>query len=245
MNKNNIIIAGFPKSGTTWACRLIAELINCPVEGFWLYPDHEEIAIEGKDRTSKYCCYKSHHTYSELGALKKSDSIIYIVRDPRDVAISSADYFKYKFGKTFTFIEKIPLMGRKIKRSLMINKYISIVLKGSPNLNKWFNYSWLEHQNTYLDKENVIIVKYEDLLLKPKQEITRILSFLKIDLKQKEINKAIENQSSENKKKMYLKKGDIKNYNFINKAKSGKWESELNFFQKLKFKNIKSRLYHF
>ena len=245
MNKKNIIIAGFPKSGTTWACRLVAELVNCPIEGFWLHPNHEEIAIEGKDRISNYCCYKSHHTYSELGDFKKIDSIIYIVRDPRDVVISSADYFKYKFGKTLTIIEKIPLIGFKIKQQLIISKYISIVLNGSPNLNKWFSYSWLEHQNTYLDKENVIIVKYEHLLNKPKQEINKILSFLKIDLKQNEINKAIENQSSENKKKIYLKKGDVNNYNFINKAKAGRWESELNFFQKLKFKNIKSRLYHF
>ena len=45
----NIIVAGYPKSGCTWATRLLAELVGCPVAGFW-NSDKDEIAIEGEER---------------------------------------------------------------------------------------------------------------------------------------------------------------------------------------------------
>ena len=43
----NIIVVGYPKSGCTWATRLVAELVGCPVGGFW-QSDKKEIAVEGE-----------------------------------------------------------------------------------------------------------------------------------------------------------------------------------------------------
>ena len=45
--KNNIVIAGYPKSGNTWLTRLVAEVLKCPVVGFLEQPQNNEIAIEG------------------------------------------------------------------------------------------------------------------------------------------------------------------------------------------------------
>ena len=77
-----IIVIGYPKSGCTWATRLVAELVGCPVAGFWL-SDKEEIATEGQERISDYRCFKSHHQLSELGISPNHSEkrLIYILRD--------------------------------------------------------------------------------------------------------------------------------------------------------------------
>ena len=95
--KKKIIIAGYPKSGNTWLTRLVANLVDCPVAGFW-GSDHDEIASEGASRMSEFECYKAHQTYEDL--IQCSDwsgdcSVIYIIRDPRDVALSGANFFRF------------------------------------------------------------------------------------------------------------------------------------------------------
>jgi hypothetical protein len=42
----DVVVAGYPKSGTTWVVQLVAELIGGPVVGFW-DSGHDEIAREG------------------------------------------------------------------------------------------------------------------------------------------------------------------------------------------------------
>lgn len=106
----NVIIVGYPKSGNTWITRLTAELIGCPVSGFWNEPDNQEIAVEGQSRNSEFRCFKSHHPLSELSNTfdtkdHKKNHIIYVIRDPRDVSVSGAHYFK--FENRFKRLQKI------------------------------------------------------------------------------------------------------------------------------------------
>ena len=54
----NIIVVGYPKSGSTWITRLTAELVGCPITGFWNQSNQNEIAREGQDRTSDFRCFK-------------------------------------------------------------------------------------------------------------------------------------------------------------------------------------------
>src|SRR6056297_564086 len=94
-----VIASGYPKSGNTWLTRLTAQLIGCPVKGFWTQPQNKDHAIEGTERVSEYRCFKSHHTYQSLEESfttfgNRTEKVIYIVRDPRDVAISATFFFK-------------------------------------------------------------------------------------------------------------------------------------------------------
>ena len=113
----NIIVVGYPKSGCTWATRLVAELVGCPVGGFW-QSDKKEIAIEGEDRISDYRCYKSHHQLAELEVQPNEPEtwIIYILRDPRDIAISGASYFQFdRFPKLAALFRSVR-RGEKLYR---------------------------------------------------------------------------------------------------------------------------------
>jgi hypothetical protein len=99
MPKTKIIIVGYPKSGNTWITRLVAELIQCPVAGFWKTPpSYTEIAVEGSNRKSEFECYKSHLSYQSLIKDSRQDKLklIFVVRDPRDIAISGASYFSFE-----------------------------------------------------------------------------------------------------------------------------------------------------
>ncbi|HLC16083.1 MAG TPA: hypothetical protein VJL89_07640 [Thermodesulfovibrionia bacterium] len=55
MSHKTIFVVGYPKSGCTsfslWLTSLVAELLECPVKGFWEEQKDNEIAIEGQERT--------------------------------------------------------------------------------------------------------------------------------------------------------------------------------------------------
>ena len=112
-----IIVTGYPKSGNTWVCRLTAELVGCPVKGFW-NSRHREAAVEGKNRKSEYGAYKSHHQLEELMKKGASDhKIIYVIRDPRDIILSGVNYFDFSGYKPVSdFIKRnLELLGVRVK----------------------------------------------------------------------------------------------------------------------------------
>lgn len=89
-----VLVVRYPKSGNTWLTRLVAELISCPVKGFFGQPNNPEIAIEGSNRQSNYIVFKGHQTFHKVCQKIQHKHLIYIVRDVRDVAISGANFFK-------------------------------------------------------------------------------------------------------------------------------------------------------
>ncbi|HMB99984.1 MAG TPA: sulfotransferase domain-containing protein, partial [Flavobacteriaceae bacterium] len=123
--KKNIVIVGYPKSGTTWIARLVAELVECPLEGAWGFESVTTAYEEGRKRTSDFICYKSHHTFNEIYSVKKGIyKIIYVVRDPRDIVISSLYYFNISnptlkkivpFASSYKLFDKIVNMFLSLK----------------------------------------------------------------------------------------------------------------------------------
>jgi len=66
--KKNIFIIGYPKSGTTWLARLLAEIIACPCKGYWgkRRTNRDEYATEGLKRKSEFRVWKGHHSVEIL-----------------------------------------------------------------------------------------------------------------------------------------------------------------------------------
>jgi len=240
----NIIVVGYPKSGNTWITRLVSELTDCPVAGFW-GSKHREIAIEGQDRASEFCCFKSHHQLNELGVeVNNENRIIYVVRDPRDIAISGANYFrldKFKIvGELFAKIPKGKSLYNKIiykittPENYRIWKMIDAILYGSNFVDHWCRISWKNHYTPYLNQD-VLFVRYEDMLSSPQEQCRKIMKYLNLFWEASFIEKAIWNQSFDKKKREFLKRDEVWKANFLRVGKSGQWESKFSEKQKMVF----------
>ena len=213
----NIIIVGYPKSGNTWATRLVAELIKCPVAGFLDEPQNKDIVIEGSDRKSLYAAFKAHHTIDKLVKSPTAiHKVICIVRDPRDIAVSGAHFFKkLNDFRSANILDNFDAM-------------VETVCHGSPYA-AWCNTPWSQHVTGYLANcsDLLIIIRYEDLIADGLKQLRRIASFLNIDRSDTDIQECINAQHFEAIKKNAFEKGDIKNFDFLREGKSGQYRHAL------------------
>jgi Sulfotransferase domain len=241
MNKR-IIICGYPKSGNTWLTRLTAEIVGCSVVGFWCEPFIEEDAIEGQERVSDYQCFKAHHNIREMEHTfahygNSSEKIIYIVRDPRDVVVSASHYFSFakplRYGMLYHLMSLVPY-GSSLYYKLFhtqqykLDSFTRTLIEGGGSREiRWLRTPWKDHVVGYLNSSSLII-RYEDLKTEPLREAKRICEYLNIERSNEQLSESIHNQSMENKKKMFLDEGKLKDASFLRKGTSGQWKKSLN-----------------
>jgi len=149
--EDDIFIVSYPKSGTTLMQMMLYQMtsegsmeiphIDCvaPWIELWLLRD-KAAALESLPSPR---FFKSHLLY---GWIPKGRKVIYVVRDFRDVAVSSYHHFCLVTGK------QPPL-----------DKYIDDFLqKKGPLFGSWFEHakSWLPHRND----PNVLFLSYEKVI---------------------------------------------------------------------------------
>lgn len=248
MTKKNIVIVGYPKSGTTWLSRLVAELVSCPLQGDWGFEDLETPNKEGLERESEFQVYKSHHIFDEIENASKLeiDKIIYIVRDPRDVVISGIHYFSFlpKLFAERRNKQKINQVLRKTYNRLISKKekkrqMIDTVFNGNKKMNLWLSLSWKEHFSSYLDK-GILLIKYEELIDSPEIECQKILKHLEITKDIEHINISINRQSFQLRKLESIKTNNKQLKKILRSGSYGYWKNELTEKEiKLFIKNFK------
>ena len=251
MDKKNIVISGYPKSGTTWLSRLVAELVSCPLQGDWGYEKLEAPYKEGMNRDSEYQTFKSHHNYQKIEEVSnlKIYKIIYILRDPRDITISGVYYFNFlpKLLVEHKINYKINKVLRKTYNRLVSNKekkrqMIQAVLYGNGKINSWLTYSWKEHFTPYFNN-NILFIKYEDLIDNPVTISKKILDYLGVEQSHKHILDSISNQSFQNRISRDVNKKDKHQKKLLRKGTYGSWEHELTN-EELKLFKIKLKDIH-
>ena len=146
--------------------------------------------------------------------------MIYLVRDPRDVAVS-----RYHFHVKFRNIdENYPI-------DLYTNRFIAGELE-------WGG-SWGENVGSWLGARahnpEFLLLKYEQILEQPIQELRKVAKFLEIEADEERISRAVELSAPERMRRSELKHGHLwqttkasrSDKPFVRKAKSGSWRSEL------------------
>jgi len=236
----NIIIAGYPKSGATWLARVTAELVGCPVEGFWKLPKSGEIAREGDDRMSDYRCYKAHHQKHEDEVFSRSNKIIYVVRDPRDIVVSGSNYFMLtkQFFLLFRWFPRWRKSYHRLYRDLVPERYriarmTQAVLFGWAG-DRWLRAPWKQHYESYLDS-GVLFARYEDMLAAPHDECLKILRYLDQEVDDEAIKRTIENQSFQTAKDRFGRAGERTKVLHMRSGTSGQWKEKLSASQKALF----------
>jgi len=178
---------------------------------------------------SKLNFIKTHNALCTINNFKftdKSNTLggIYIVRDPRDVAVS----FGHHIGKSFEEI-----VDNMIDEKFMISES-SFVQKGfdSTMLSTWSNHfnSWKNY-----DLNKILIIKYEDLVKNTYDEFSRVVKFLNklcnLEINSSKILKSIELTSFEKLQLLERSLGfdeKTKSQNFFRKGEVGSWKNELN-----------------
>ena len=91
--KEPIFVIGYPKSGNTWLARLCSDALDSPI-----VTGNDPINQAGKKQNyaGEFVIYKAHYSQRDKpNNITQCSKILYIVRDFRDVLISSY-FFNYK-----------------------------------------------------------------------------------------------------------------------------------------------------
>ena len=147
MTDKIIYTTGFPRSGTWWITRLLSDVLNSPIKT--LPPDNVTVSDFCKTGQGGYTILKSHWRVKEYEEKGNGLPIVFIQRDPRDVAVS-AFYYRGSLEKTDE-----NLLG-VIQTMVTKDAHPSFKIYHQTGVYENWVREWLDHST-------VIRVKYEDL----------------------------------------------------------------------------------
>jgi len=167
-----------------------------------------------------HSCNYNHNNLNYTNQLKTRGGI-YIIRDPRDVAVSYSKFIGESIDMTIDY-----MLGES-RQIWNQNKSLGIILS-----------RWDYHVASWLNlKAPIIFIRYEDLLDKTEKILNELINFLteelkiKFDVNQKKIDNIIQSTSFNLLKQKEEKEGfreASKSSAFFRKGKSMQWKNDLN-----------------
>ncbi|HUO26867.1 MAG TPA: sulfotransferase domain-containing protein [Candidatus Aquilonibacter sp.] len=219
---DDTFIVSYPRSGNTWTRFLVASLVR-PAEPV-SFANIERIIPDAEAQSSRYLkriprprVIKSHQYFDP-----RFKKVIYVVRDPRDVALSYYD-FQRKY--------------RQIEDSYPTPRYIRDFVAGRLGTGDWG--TWAENVGSWLGARDgqpgFLLLRYEDLISETARELARVADFLDIEVTPGLLATTIERGSAHRMRQLERnqasqwvstkdKRPDIP---FIRTASSGGWKKLL------------------
>ncbi|MGA7446059.1 MAG: sulfotransferase domain-containing protein [Terriglobales bacterium] len=239
---DDIFLVSFPKSGNTWTRFLLGNLMNPdkPV-GFddieSVVPDIAVFPRADFRKLKPPRLIKSHDCFDP-----RYRRVIYIIRDPRDVAVSLYYYAKKvkNIDDSFTleaFITRMLVPGRSYNGTW--GEHAGSWLVNASNIAEF-----TMHQNGAPPRSTpgatghgreFLLVRYEDLLQDAHAGLHRIAEFLRLEASSERIEQAVARSSADSMRKLesaqnlqwQTTRETRKDIPFVRQAKSGQWRTAL------------------
>lgn len=218
---DDVFLISYPRSGNTWTRFLIANLLRGDDSVSFtnieqIIPDvyvnsHRELMRVPRPRL-----IKTHEPFES-----RYKRVIYIVRDPRDVAVSL-----YHWLIKRTYLEDGYAVDAYAKR------FIAAEFEGTAG-------SWGENVATWLaargNDPNFLLLRYEDMVRAAEPELAKVAAFLGIPATSDQLRRAVDMSSPERMRA--LEQSQSKDWAttrktrqdrpFVRSAKAGGWKTEL------------------
>jgi len=220
---DDVYIATFPKSGTTWLQKLLNEILGKPQgesdQISTSVPWCEGSPQEMVDNMKSPRAFKTHDPYDWI---PKGEGVkyVYCYRNPKDMAVSYYHHIKMMnlaYGYEGTFDDFMD----------------DIFLPGNNEFGNYFTHAegWLKQK----DNPNVLTLTFEDMVEDLKREVVRIVKFLGLDLSDEKINEiafggSFNEMKKEGKCDYRWMEGIVMNgkSNFMRKGKVGDYVNYMN-----------------
>ncbi len=217
----DVFIVSYFRSGSTWARFLLGNLVH-----------EQAVTFANLDRFVPSIVSVPDHKLRKLPRVIKSHEcfdpryprVVYLVRDPRDVASS---FYHYSI-KTRHLPDDFPL--EEFVRNFVMGKPVHY----AERVGTWEDHvlSWVRMRQ---GRDTFLLMRYEDLLATPEKELARVAALLRMDASQERISRAIDLSSASRMRSMEQKqwkqfnatKGSRPDMPFVREAKSGAWRKYL------------------
>ena len=257
-----IWLASYPKSGNTWVRSMISSLLYSNdgnfnfelmlkvsqfpekkyfknfVNDFSNFNEIKESWILAQDTINldnQIKVLKTHQGNYTVGKNSFTNdqntlATIYIVRDPRALITSISNHYTLSIDGACDFLITPQIIGNTKKWEDKETGMQCLLGKWSDHYRSWTR-----------NKNNLLLIKYEDLIQNPENEFKKIIYFLKkyLDIKTDDSKnkKILETTSFENLKKMeqkglfkenVLNKKDDSKVNFFHLGPANNWKNNIN-----------------
>jgi hypothetical protein len=219
---DDTFIVSYPRSGNTWTRFLIANLLHPEEPATFaniesLVPDTEAQSSRRLKRIPGPRFIKSHEYFDH-----RYPRVLYVVRDPRDVALSYYD-FQRKY--------------RQVEDHYPLEQYVSDFVNGRLISADWG--TWAENVGSWIatrgNGKKFLLLRYEDMVLDTAGELLRIADFLELRTSPAQLEQVIERSSAERMRELEKLQGDQwvstknkrKDIPFVRTASAGGWRTKL------------------
>jgi hypothetical protein len=218
---DDVFLTSYPRSGNTWTRFLVGNLVHTEEAVTFLnverlVPDMYKHGDQYLRNLPRPRILKSHEVFDP-----RYKKIIYIVRDPRDVAISNYHW---------------EMKQKSVPEDCPLEDFVPGWIDGHywDRLGNWGDHvtSWL---STRGDSENFVVLRYEDLIADPARELIKVASLLRIEPTPERLARAADLSSADRMRKLESTQGDKwvqtrytrQDKPFVRKASSGGWKAVL------------------
>src|SRR3984893_2809576 len=217
---DDVFLVSYPKSGNTWTRFLVANLAYPHEQVNFgninrLIPDPEALSKRVMTRLPRPRYIKSHQYFDP-----HYPKIVYVVRDPRDVALS-----QYHFHRKRRLVEDGTPVEQFITR--FVAGHTSPYASWGENVAGWLA--------TRHGTPGFLLLRYEDLIAHSTQELGKLAFFLGIEADVPQLEQVVARCSAHQMRKLEQQQAHLwsstrntrQDVPFVREAKAGGWKSNL------------------